>query len=267
MNRDDAKALLARLRNGEVREDEVLDALTMEPFLEAGTAKIDVRRHTRRGLPEVVYCKDKAPAQVATIFATMAGEGLDVLGTRASREHAAATRAVVPDARYDEVSGLLRVTATRGDRSGAEVPAARIGRVAVVSAGSADEKVLAEAAGCLDAFGHDVVTVTDVGVAGLQRIAAHVPLLNDMDVVIVVAGMDGALPSVVGGLLEAPVIAVPTSVGYGAAFGGLSALLAMLNSCAGGVTVVNIDNGFGAAYAASLIVRRMTRRDRTGGEA
>jgi NCAIR mutase (PurE)-related protein len=131
----------------------------------------------------------------------------------------------------------------------------------VVSAGSADEAVHSEAVGCLEAFGNEVVSVTDAGVAGLQRILAHVELLNRALVVIVVAGMDGALPSVVAGLIASPVIAVPTSVGYGASFGGVSALLAMLNSCAGGVTVVNIDNGFGAAYAASLMARRMASHD------
>ncbi len=249
------RTLLHRYEAHELSEDEVIDHLVMEPFLEAGGAKIDLQRSWRRGLPEVVYCKDKSPDQVSTIFLAMASKGLDVLGTRASAEHANATLRVVPDGSFDPTSGLLRVV--RQDHG--TVAQGSAGRVVVVSAGSADEPVRAEAAGCLEAFGYQVTTVTDVGVAGLQRVVAHLPVLRAADVVIVVAGMDGALPSVVGGLVDAPVIAVPTSVGYGAAFGGLSALLAMLNSCAGGVTVVNIDNGFGAAYAASLILRRLAR--------
>ena len=281
------RSLLEKLAQGEISVDAAYRTLEGWPFVEVGAAgraktagagseapipledreasvakpvsiprtglgaKLDVQREVRRGLPEAVYCEGKSPEQVQAIFQALAARERFVLGTRATPAHAESVRAVLPHASYDPVSRLLV--------AGELPPPDQPGPIAVVSAGSADEPVAKEAEGTLAAFGHPVVSVADAGVAGLQRIFAHLELLKQALVVIVVAGMDGALPSVVAGLIPTPVIAVPTSVGYGASFGGLSALLAMLNSCAGGVTVVNIDNGFGAAYAASLIARKVTR--------
>lgn len=253
----DLRRLIQGVASGDVAVDDALRVVQTWPYLEVGDVKFDLHRKARRGLPEVVYCKEKRPEQVREIFARVSSEGVSVLGTRAREEHVRAVRERLPDVGYEPIGGILRWDAAR--ETAEEADSEHF--VALVSAGATDESVLYEAKGTLEAFGHRVETITDAGVAGLQRILAHVDTLNRAAVVIVVAGMDGALPSVTAGLTESPVIAVPTSVGYGANFGGLSALLAMLNSCAGGVTVVNIDNGFGAAYAASLIVRRMARDD------
>lgn len=263
MDRKALTALVAGLQAGELSVEQAVNSLIMEPFLEAGTAKIDLNRQARRGLPEVVLCEGKTPEQVREIFAAVADRGEALLGTRAAHAHFAAVGEVLPDVRFDPLSGLLRwipPDASHVERSHLRNEQ-QSAPIVVVSAGSADDRVHREALGCLEAFGHETVSITDAGVAGLQRILAHVEVLNEALVVIVVAGMDGALPSVVAGLVASPVIAVPTSVGYGASFGGVSALLAMLNSCAGGVTVVNIDNGFGAAYAASLIARKVGGHD------
>lgn len=240
--------LLTKVSGGEISVDDAYKALSSWPFHDAGDALLDVQREARRGAPEVVYCEGKRPEQVKEIFETLAPSRNLILGTRASLDHADAVRAVLPETEYDPVSRLL----TWGQRPEEIQP----GPIAVVSAGTSDEPIALEAAGTLAAFGHPVVRVKDVGVAGLHRVVAHLETLREALVAIVVAGMDGALPSVVAGLVPTPVIAVPTSVGYGASFGGLSALLAMLNACAGGVVVVNIDNGFGAAYAASLIAKK-----------
>lgn len=276
------RSLLERVARGEISVDAAYRALEGWPFLEVeasapakrpdgasptgetqeasfagdpglgGAAKLDLQREVRRGLPEVVYCEGKSPEQVRAIFEALAARESLVLGTRASPAHADAVLQALPHAVYDPVSRLLR--------AGELPPANQPGPIAVVSAGTADEPVAKEAAGTLAALGHPFITIPDVGVAGLHRLIAHLDLLKEALVAIVVAGMDGALPSVVAGLIPTPVIAVPTSAGYGASFGGLAALLAMLNSCAGGVTVVNIDNGFGAAYAASLIARKVAKR-------
>lgn len=253
MRPDELRQLLEAVRSGALPVEEALRKLgeAPAPYLAAGEAKIDLDRARRRGLPEVIYCEGKRPAQVREIFERLAAAGESALGTRATPAHAAAVRASLPGVRYDPVGRLLR-----WEPEGRSAPRFSP-EIAVVSAGAADERVVREAAGTLDAFGHAVTLVTDVGVAGLQRLLAHLPQIRKAAVAIVVAGWDAALPSVVAGLIDAPVIAVPTSTGYGASFGGLSALLAALNSCAGGVTVVNIDNGFGAAYAASLIVRKV----------
>ncbi len=253
MGPSELRELLEAVRSGALSVDEALRRLSEAPaaYLEAGEAKIDLDRKRRRGLPEVIYCEGKRPGQVREIFERLASEGESILGTRATPAHAAAVRSSLPGVNYDPVGRLLRWEPKRQSTP-------RLApEIAVVSAGTADERVVREIAGTLDAFGHAAVVVTDVGVAGLQRLFAHLPQIREAAVAIVVAGWDAALPSVVAGLIDAPVIAVPTSTGYGASFGGLSALLAALNSCAGGVTVVNIDNGFGAAYAASLIVRKV----------
>lgn len=253
MTPSDLQRLLEAVRSGELAVEEAARRLNEAPlaYLEAGTAKIDLDRTRRRGLPEVIYCEGKRPEQVQAIFERLVAAGESVLGTRAAPAHAEAVRSALSGVRYDPVGRILR-----WEPEGKNAPLLEP-KVAVVSAGSADEGVLREAQGTLEAFGHATLAVTDVGVAGLQRLLAHLPQIREAAVCIVVAGWDAALPSVVAGLVDAPVIAVPTSTGYGASFGGLSALLAALNSCAGGVTVVNIDNGFGAAYAASLIVRKV----------
>lgn len=260
MTRERIADLVTRHARGERSLDDTVHDLVMEPFVEAGDTKFDLQRLARRGLPEVVYCEGKGPDQVATIFSTIAGLGHAVLGTRADARHADAVADVLAEATFDPVSRLLRWTP--GDAPPLEEDGPF---VAVVSAGAADRQVHAEAVGCLQAFGIATTAITDAGVAGLQRILAYVPTLNEATVVVVVAGMDGALPSVVGGLTSSPVIAVPTSVGYGASFGGLSALLAMLNSCAGGVTVTNVDAGFTAAYAAASMVAKVRQAADRGG--
>lgn len=271
------RLLLEQLAHGEISVDAAYRALEGWPFVEIGggrdeagpeglapdaaeaaastgkapVARFDVQREARRGLPEAIYCEGKTPEHVRAIFETLAARERFVLGTRALPAHAASVREALPHASYDPVSRLLTV----GEPPLPDQP----GPIAVVSAGTADEPVAREAAGTLAALGHPVTYVADAGVAGLHRIVANLQLLKEALVAIVVAGMDGALPSVVAGLVPTPVIAVPTSTGYGASFGGVAALLAMLNSCAGGVTVVNIDNGFGAACAASLIAKKVAR--------
>ena len=245
------RRVLERVKDGTLSVNEACAMLESWPYLDTGGAKFDLLRKARRGLPEVVYCAGKSPGQVAEIFSAVAKGGQPLLGTRAEQAHADAVRAALPDARYDPVGRLLSWSP-----AGYTPKAPHDAPIAVVSARAADEPVLREALGTLEAFGHAPLVVRDAGVAGLQRILSHVDALEEALVAIVIAGMDGALPSVVAGLVSTPVIAVPTSAGYGASFEGLAPLLAMLNSCAGGVTVVNIDNGFGAAYAAALIARK-----------
>jgi len=207
-------------------------------------ANLDHLRGARTGFPEVVYCPGKTDAQIASIAARLAERSGVVLATRASEVNFAAVSAALPGARFDAEARVIAF-----ERS----PLPRVGLVVLVSAGTADRPIAAEAQACLDIMGNAVARIDDVGVAGLHRVLGHVGALRTANAVVVVAGMDGALPSVVAGLTSKPVIAVPTSVGYGASFGGLAALLAMLNSCGPGVAVVNIDNGFGAACAASRI--------------
>lgn len=260
MNGEDLHRLLDHVRQGTVSVDEAARRLKLWPLLETDSALIDTQRRARRGLPEVIYCEGKTPRQVQEIFSALAEQKESVLGTRASSDHRDAVAAALPDVDYDPIGRLLMWSPQQVERATlteTETNKPKQRAIAVVSAGASDEPILREVTGILKAFGHPVYEVRDAGVAALHRIVPHIESLNQAAAVIVVAGMDGALPSVVGGLVESPVIAVPTSVGYGASFGGLSALLAMLNSCAGGVTVVNIDNGFGAAYAASLIARKV----------
>lgn len=258
MRPSELRALLEKVAAGELSVEAAYRALEGWPFAETSGALLDLQREVRKGLPEVVYCEGKRPDQVREIFTALFARTGFVLGTRASAEHAAAVQSEAPDAVYDPVSRLLML--------GTPPPPNQPGPIAVVWAGTSDEPVAQEAVGTLQAFGHPVVTVKDAGVAGLHRILRHLGTLREALVAIVVAGMDGALPSVVAGLVATPVIAVPTSVGYGASFAGLSALLAMLNSCAPGVSVVNIDNGFGAACAASLIARKVSRDEPHGSQ-
>lgn len=247
MRRERVRALLAEVAEGRIAVDAALAQLDDAPVDELGFATLDRHRALRQGFPEVVFGQGKEPAQVVAICERLEAHGDGFLVTRAD----AALRSAL-QARWSaaEVNAMGRTVLLRGGTP----PARGTRTVAVVTAGTSDLPVAEEAAVTLDAFGHPTIRVTDVGVAGIHRILAQRETLHGAAVVIVVAGMDGALPSVVGGMVRVPVIAVPTSVGYGAAFGGLAPLLTMLNACAAGVTVCNIDNGFGAAVAAARIL-------------
>lgn len=246
MNRGRVRDLLARVADGTVSVSGAIDALAFEPFESLGHATVDHHRSLRHGYPEVIYGEGKTPEQIVQIAERITAHGDGVLATRLGGEAADALRAAFPGME-------LNVTARTGYLPGAEPPEQGTGTVCIVTAGTSDLPVAEEAAVTATALGNAVARITDVGVAGLHRLLARRDDLLSAAVLIVVAGMDGALPSVVGGIVARPVIAVPTSVGYGAAFGGIAPLLTMLNSCAAGVTVVNIDNGFGAAVAASRI--------------
>lgn len=248
MDRERLRELMARVRAGEIAPDEALEALARMPFVDLGHARVDTHRALRAGLPEVVYAPGKRVEQIVEIAQALAAEGQSVLATRVEAGAAAALLAALPQGVYDEDARLFWL-------GPAQVPVVGKGVVAVVSAGTADRPVASEAAGVARRFGNRVDLIEDVGVAGVHRLLAAGDRLRAARVLVVVAGMEGALPSVVGGLVDKPVIAVPTSVGYGASFGGIAALLGMLTSCASNVTVVNIDNGFGAAHVATLINR------------
>jgi NCAIR mutase (PurE)-related protein len=244
--RDRALELLQRVAAGELAPREALDSLTDAPLESLPFATIDHHRALRQGFPEVIFGEGKTPEQIVAIAGHIAARGDGVLVTRASE---AAQRALVSAIGSTDINEVAR-TAFIAPR---EAAPRGTGTILVITAGTSDLPVAEEAAVTATAMGNDVTRLTDVGVAGIHRLLSRGDILRDARVVIVVAGMDGALPSVVGGLVAAPVIAVPTSVGYGASLGGVAALLTALNSCAAGVTVVNIDNGFGAAVAASRI--------------
>jgi NCAIR mutase (PurE)-related protein len=244
------ESLLAEVAAGRLTPKAALDRLRHLPFEDLPFARIDHHRSLRQGQPEVVFCEGKTPDQVTAICERLEAVDGMFLGTRASEAVAARLRDRFPRMLWNSLARTVHLPpAERPER------APVTGSILVVSAGTSDLPIAEEAAVVAEAFGHAVERLVDVGVAGMHRLLAAGEQLQRARVVIVVAGMEGALPSVVGGLVAAPVIAVPTSVGYGASFGGLAALLAMLNSCAAGVTVVNIDNGFGAAAAASRICR------------
>ncbi len=245
MDRLQIEALLTQVREGSTDVAEALERLRNLPFEDMGFAKLDHHRALRTGMPEVIFAESKTPAQVAAIFDRMAKAGGNVLATRASREVYAAVRSSEPRAEYHETARAITLMQ-------AEPPAGK-GTIGVVCAGTSDLPVAEEAAVTARLMGNTVELVADVGVAGIHRLLAQQHTLQSARVLIVCAGMEGALPTVVGGLVNAPVIAVPTSVGYGASLGGVAALLGMLNTCAPNVSVVNIDNGFGAACIASLI--------------
>jgi len=247
MNRDAARELLEAVRRGDVAPGEALDAFAAPRFVATENARVDTHRSLRHGLPEVVYAPGKTPEQILEVMETLHAAGQDVLVTRLEPEVAARVQARTA-AEYDPLARVL--WSGRPD-----VPVQGKGIIAVVCAGTSDLPVAAEACAVARRFGNKVETLRDVGVAGIHRLLESSDLLRSARVLIAVAGMEGALPSVVGGLVDKPVIAVPTSVGYGASFGGVAALLGMLTSCASNVTVVNIDNGFGAAYVATLINR------------
>jgi NCAIR mutase (PurE)-related protein len=246
--------LLASVERGHTTPEAACEHLEKLPFEDIGHTRIDHHRTLRTGLPEVIYAAGKTPSQVAEIFARMASAGSDVLATRVTPEAVEKTLKFTPTAKYYEVARILAL------RISAPLITANLPCIAVLCAGTSDLPVAEEAAVTAEHFGANVIRLFDVGVAGLHRLLAVRDQLAQADAVIVCAGMEGALPSVVGGLVAVPVIAVPTSIGYGASFGGVSALLGMLNSCSPNVSVVNIDNGFGAAYSATLIARATTRR-------
>jgi len=237
--------ILERYKSGELDLGGALGEMRDFPFVDLGYAKLDDQRELRQGYPEVVYCEGKSPSQLRGIVDHLLQGGSSLLATRASEAHFAAVRYLSPDLVFDQVSRTITLR-----RGGAPISASFI---AVVTAGTSDIPVAEEAAVTAEVFGNRVERIYDVGVAGIHRLFARLELIRAAKVVVAVAGMEGALSSVLGGLIEAPIIAVPTSVGYGASLGGLSALLAMLTSCAAGVSVVNIDNGFGAGYQASKI--------------
>lgn len=239
--------LLESVAAGKIAPDGALDSLRSLPFAELGDAKVDHHRALRCGFPEVIFCEGKTPGQVRSVGRELLEHGDVVLATRASAAHYQALAQFASDARYFEAARLIVV-----DRR--EDPPAE-GHVVVATGGTADTPVAEEAAISAEVMGNRVTRLFDVGVAGVHRLLAHQELLRSANVIIAVAGMEGALPSLVTGLVATPVIAVPTSVGYGANLGGFSALLTMLNSCASGMAVVNIDNGFGAAAIATRINR------------
>jgi len=249
------RALLAGVQSGDVSPERAFEQIKTLPYDDLGFARIDHHRTLRTGFPEVIYCAGKQPAQVATIVQHMLGQGVPVLGTRCETATWAAVHDLVPDAQYHAIARLFIVPPDAATQEHMAAQATQRGRIAVLSGGTSDMPVAEEAALTAEVMGNRVVRLYDVGVAGLHRLLAQVAELQQASVVIVVAGMEGALASVTAGLIPAPLIAVPTSVGYGAHFGGLAALLAMLNSCAPGVSVVNIDNGFGAGYMAAKINR------------
>ena len=247
MNADSIRKLFDAVREGKLLPDEAVSRLRHLPFEDLGFAKVDHHRAIRVGMPEVIFCQGKTPVQVARIFEKLAQHTNNVLATRASHGQFLAVKKKVRKVSYKPEA---RVIVLERDKT-------RYGKglITVVSAGTSDIPVAEEAVVTAELMGNDVVRLYDVGVAGIHRLLAHRETISRSRVVVVCAGMEGALPSVVGGLVGVPVIAVPTSVGYGAAFQGMAALLGMMNSCASNVTVVNIDNGFGAGYVASLINR------------
>ncbi|MDH3252171.1 MAG: nickel pincer cofactor biosynthesis protein LarB [Ignavibacteria bacterium] len=248
MDQKQLKKLLRQYRTGTRGDEELLTLLASHFSESVGFATIDHHREYRQGFPEVILCEGKTPKQVTEIAQRIVRHGSVLLATRATGKHYAAVRRHLSRAKYDEVGRTITAN------EHLVKPAGR-GMILVVTAGTSDIPVAEEACTTARLMGNQVDRIFDVGVAGIHRILAHSEKLRNASVIVVVAGMEGALASVVGGLVRVPVIAVPTSIGYGASFGGVAALLGMLNSCAAGVTVVNIDNGFGAGFAASLINR------------
>lgn len=245
MKKDEIRKLLESVRDSKTDIDSALEKIAVSPYHEMDFAKIDNHREIRVGFPEVIYCEGKTVGQVTDIIRFMLTKDCNILATRAGKEMYESVRAICPQACYNEIGRVITIQKT--------VEPMTDTYIAIIAAGTSDLPVVEEAVETAKILGNRVERVVDVGVAGIHRLFSKLDVIRGARVVIVIAGMEGALASVVGGLVDKPVIAVPTSVGYGANFGGLSALLAMLNSCASGVSVVNIDNGFGAAYTASMI--------------
>lgn len=248
------EALLSSVKEGEVSIAEALKRLESLPYENLGFARLDLHRDLRQGLPEVVFCQNKTPEQIISIMEKLWEHHDHVLGTRLSQEAASVVQQGLPQAQYDPTSKLIHLSRGKLPQPGEDAP-----YVMVVSGGTSDQPVAEEAAVTLEFLGSRVIRAYDIGVSGVHRLFDQHALLSGADVIISVAGMEGALTSVVGGLVSCPVIGVPTSVGYGANFQGVSALLAMLNACAPGIAVVNIDNGFGAAVYAHSILRRISK--------
>lgn len=247
MQTDQLKSLFDLVSQGKLTSDEALAMLNNQGFDELGYAKIDTHRQQRTGYPEVIFCAGKTVEQVSGIVERMMGHGTNILATRASQEMYNAVKAFCPEAVYHPLSKAIVVQREKLPKTKSYI--------AIVTAGTSDIPVAEEAYLTADIFGNQVEMIHDVGVAGIHRLYSRLDLIRGARVVVVVAGMEGALPSVVAGLVDKPVLAVPTSVGYGANFFGLSALLGMLTSCASGIAVVNIDNGFGAGFMAGMINR------------
>ncbi len=245
------REILEKVKTGEIPIEEAEKYFARKPFEDMGYAMLDTQREIRSGYPEVVFCSGKADEHLLKIFIRLYQENGEVLGTRASKEQYELVRGTIPEISYDEISHILKI----------EKPEKRhIGKIAVCTAGTADIPVAEEAAQTAEYFGNQVDRIYDIGVSGLHRLVSKIDQIRSANCVVAVAGMEGALASVLGGLVDKPVIAVPTSVGYGANMKGLSALLTMINSCANGIAVVNIDNGYGAGYIASQINRLAERK-------
>ncbi|HNX83006.1 MAG: nickel pincer cofactor biosynthesis protein LarB [Bacteroidales bacterium] len=247
MNSSELEKILKEIRTGKVSVEEAMEKLRDFPYTDLGFARIDHHRELRTGYPEIVYCAGKTPEQVRAIFKAMEGHDNNIIGTRAVKEMFNYISPFFPEAVYYETARIISI------RRKEIVPP--VSKIAIITAGTSDIPVAEEAAVTAELLGNEVVRIYDAGVAGIHRLVDKLPEIRNCRVSVVIAGMEGALASVVGGLVNMPVIAVPTSVGYGASFEGISALLAMMTSCAAGVTVVNIDNGFGAGFAASRINR------------
>jgi NCAIR mutase (PurE)-related protein len=239
--------LLEEVKSGKKSVNDALDSLKYFPYTDLGFARIDNHREIRTGYPEIIYCAGKTIEQVKEIFRAMSERENNIFGTRATEEMFLAVKSILPDVKFFKEARIISLK-----KKETEAPETRI---AIITAGTSDIPVAEEAAVTAELLGNNVVRIYDAGVAGIHRLVDKLPEIRSCRVVVVIAGMEGALASVVGGLVDKPVIAVPTSIGYGANFGGVSALLAMLTSCSSGVTVVNIDNGFGAGFSASMINR------------
>lgn len=246
----EVRSILERVQKGELSVIEAEKYLKKQPFEDIGYAKLDTHREVRSGFPEVVYCAGKPDEYLTSIYQKLLEKNGEVFGTRASMEQYALVKQHVPQVQYDKISKILKV-----EKDAEKKASQRVGKIAVCTAGTADIPIAEEAAQTAEYFGTYVERIYDVGVSGLHRLLANTETIQEANCVVAVAGMEGALASVIGGLVSNPVIAVPTSVGYGASLHGLSALLTMINSCANGIAVVNIDNGYGAGYMATQINR------------
>ncbi len=251
MDSESLKKLLLEVKSGQISIDTAVDHFKGMPFDDIGFAKIDNHRNVRCGFPEAIFCQGKTVDQIVEIIARMVKRKGRVLATRATQETFDAVQKICPDARYNKLARTITIKTEDSQKDNNSI-------ILIVAAGTSDIPVAEEAKETAEIMDNQVETIYDVGVAGIHRLLSYRSALITANVIIVVAGMEGALASVVGGLADCPIIAVPTSVGYGASFGGVAALLSMLNSCAAGVSVVNIDNGFGAGCAASLINRKQT---------
>nr|WP_297885808.1 nickel pincer cofactor biosynthesis protein LarB [uncultured Blautia sp.] len=248
----ETREILTKFKKNEISLEEAERYFRKQPFEEMEYAKLDSHREIRSGFPEVIFCSGKADSHFVEIFKKLYEENGEVFGTRASRHQYELIQEILPQVEYDEISRIIRIEKKKKDH---------VGKIAVCTAGTADIPVAEEAAQTAEYFGSRVERIYDVGVSGIHRLFSRLDVIQEANCVIAVAGMEGALASVLGGLVDKPVIAVPTSVGYGASMNGLSALLTMINSCANGIAVVNIDNGYGAGYIATQINRLGVREN------